>query len=209
MRKPVARSSARLSFGGGDVKSASMKLIIPPIACMAVALLGFNSSAVAEASPFRLRVEQVTKAEVNKFTKKQERSLKIFVSNSAKEPAELRAKYVFFGRDAKGKEVVKIDEGEKAVSVGPLSTAMVESGMATATSELPHSSGSNAGKGKSTAGSKGAASKTVAGSGDKIIGFGVQVYQGEAMVAEYYDPPSGKEEWSKAYPVKLPTAPKK
>lgn len=186
-----------------------MKLHVPLLAGLAVASLGFTSRAFAEASPFRLRVEQVTKAEVEKFTKKQTRSLKIFVSNSSKTPAELTAKYVFFGRNTKEKEVVKIDEGSRPVSVGPLATAMVESGVATATSEEPHSSSSYAKGGKSTAGSKGGSPSKVEASGAKIIGFGVQIYQGETMIAEYYDPPSGKEEWTKAYPVKLPTAPKK
>lgn len=146
-------------------------------------------------SPFRLRVEQTTKSDNDKFSKKQQRSLKIFVSNSSKEQAELLAKYVFFGRELKGSDVVKIDEGEKAVSVAPLATAMVESGIASTSYQEQHSTG-----GGNRAGKK------VEATGHKFLGFGVQLYQGDKMVAEYYDPPSGKDQWSKAYPAKLPTA---
>ncbi|MGB8168387.1 MAG: hypothetical protein WCF18_12900 [Chthoniobacteraceae bacterium] len=192
----------RLFFGAANGKTAAMKFNVSPIFSLAVAMLALGINARAEVSPYRLRVEQVSKSENEKFTKKQHRSLKIFVSNSSKEAAELLAKYVFFGRQAKENDVVKIDEGEKAVSVGPLATQMVESGIATATFEEEHSSGGYSKGSKSSA-------KKVEATGSKIIGFGVRLYKGETMVAEYYDPPSGKEEWEKAYPVKLPAAPKK
>lgn len=175
---------------------------LPPIALFAAALLAVSSAASAQVSAFRMRIEQVTKSETEKFSKKQQRSLKIFVSNSSKDAGELVAKYVFFGRDLKGSEVVKLDEGEKAVSVGPLNTTMVETGVATATSEEAHSTGySSGGKGKG-----GSSGKKVEASGQKFTGYGVQLFQGDKMVAEQYDPPSGKEQWSKAYPAKLPTA---
>jgi hypothetical protein len=170
-----------------------------------LATAGLASVATAQVSPFRLRVEQVSKSDNDKHTKKQERSLKIFASNSSKEAAELTAKYVFFGKQANDREVVKIDEGEKAISVGPLATAMVETGAATATFQEEHSASSGKGKGKG----KSAPKKKVEASGSKITGFGVQLYKGETMIAEYYDPPSCKEEWTKAYPLKLPTAPAK
>jgi hypothetical protein len=109
----------------------------------------------------------------------------------------LRAKYVFFGRGvAKGGDVVKIDEGEKAVTVAPQKTELVESAVASTSYEEEHSSGS----------SKGKAGKKVEASGTKFIGYGVQLFKGETMVAEYYDPLSGKDEWTKAYPAKLPAA---
>jgi hypothetical protein len=199
MRKP-ARD--RLFFHRANGRTARMKFNVSPIVGLAVAMLALGISARAEISPYRLRVEQVSKSENEKFTKTQKRSLKIFVSNSSKEAGELLAKYVFFGKQAKGSEVVKIDEGEKAVSVGPLATQMVESGIATATFEEEHSSGGYS-KGSRSSGKK------VEASGSKITGFGVRLYKGETMVAESYDPPSGKEAWEKAYPAKLPTAPKK
>ena len=170
-----------------------------PIALlMAVALLGLLPSAHAEISPFRVRVEQVAKSESEKTAKTQKRSLKIFVSNASKEPAELIAKYYFFGREAKGHDVVKLDEGAKPVSSKALGTEMVESGIVTAVFEEARSSGY----------SKGKPGKKEEATGTKILGFAVQVFQGEKMVAESYDPPSMKEQVGKAYPAKLPAAKK-
>lgn len=175
-----------------------MKLLLP----LACALLVVLSPARAEISPFRVRVEQVAKSESEKHTKTQKRSLKIFLSNSSKEPAELIAKYYFFGREASGKDPVKLDEGAKAISSKPLGTEMVESAIVTATSTEEHYGSSSQGKGK------GGSGKKVEASGTKILGFAVQVFQGEKMVAESYDPPSMKEQIAKAYPATKP-APKK
>jgi hypothetical protein len=175
-----------------------MKCIVSPIACIGLAMIGFVSNASAQVSPFRVRVEQVAKSETEKYTKTQKRSLKIFVSNSSKEASELTAKYYFFGREAKGNDVVKLDEGAKPVSSKPLSTEMVESGTVTSVFEEEHASSY----------SKGKAGKKTEATGTKILGFAVQVFQGDKMVAESYDPPSMKEQISKAMPVVKP-APKK
>jgi hypothetical protein len=188
----------RLFFRASDVTSESMKSIVSPVAGLLVALLGFVPSVRAEISPFRVRVEQVSKSENEKFSKTSKRSLKIFVSNSSKEPAELIAKYWFFGREAKDKDIVKLDEGAKPVSSKPLGTEMVESGIVTATFEEEHSSGY----------SKGKAGKKSEATGTKILGYAVQVFQGEKVVAEFSDPPSMKEQIEKAYPIKLPGAKK-
>ena len=181
-----------------------MKLIVPPLAGLALVLLGFISTARAEISPFRVRVEQVAKSEMEKFTKTQKRSLKIFVSSASKEPAEVTAKYYIFGREIQKNDIVKLDEGAKPVSLKPLSTEMVESAVVTSVSEEPHANISSKGKGPSK---RTTASKVEAG-GTKIVGFAVQVFQGEKMVAESYDPPSMKEEITKAYPVTKPAAKK-
>jgi hypothetical protein len=188
-----------LTLGG---KSADMKAIVSPIAVFTIALAGLLTSARAEISPFRVRVEQVSKSETEKFTKTQKRSLKIFVSNSSKEAAELVAKYYIFGRELQDNDIVKLDEGAKPVSSKPLGTEMVESAIVSTSSEEAHSSGSSRGK------SSGKSAKKTEASGTKILGFAVQVFQGEKMVAESYDPPSMKEQISKAYPAKLPGAKK-
>ena len=208
MRKRASDRCGRLSFRLIEGSIPSMKPPFASILGLVLAVVALPCVAPAELSPFRLRVEQVSKSDNDKYSKKQQRSLKIFASNSSKEAAELRAKYIFFGKQANSSDVVKLDEGEKALSVGPLATQMVESGMATATFEEAHSTGGSGGGGSSK-GKKAAPMKKVEASGTKITGFGVQLFKGETMVAEYYDPPSAREEWTKAYPVKLPTAPKK
>ncbi len=174
-----------------------MKISTPLVAGLALALIGLLSTARAEVSPFRVRVEQVSKSDSEKHSKTQTRSLKIFVSNSSKESAELIAKYIIFGRDVKGNEVVKLDEGAKAVSSKPLGTEMAESAAVTSVSQEAHSTGSSKG-------GKGGGAKKTEASGTKILGYSVQVFQGEKMVAEAYDPLSMKEQVTKAYPAKKP-----
>ena len=180
-----------------------MKAIIPPFAVVAAAVLAIIPTARAEMSPFRVRVEQVSKSETEKYSKTQKRSLKIFVSNGSKEPVELIAKYWFFGRELKGKDVLELDKGEKPVSTKAMGTEMVESAVVSAESEEEHYAGGGSSKGRSSAGKKTEAS------GTKILGYAVQVFQGTKMVAETYEPLSMKEQVGKAYPAKLPTAPKK
>lgn len=181
-----------------------MKLTVSPTAVLAAALIALSPGARAEISPFRVRVEQVSKSETEKHTKTQKRSLKIFVSNSSKEPAELIAKYYFFGRELKGNDVVTLDEGAKPVSAKALGTEMVESAIVTSVSEEEHSSGysSRGGSSRSSSG------KRVEASGTKILGYAVQVFQGEKMVAEAYDPPSTKEQVGKAPAASKPAAKK-
>lgn len=187
-----------------------MKFTVPPAAFFAAAFIALSVGAQAQVSPFRVRVEQVAKSETEKFTKTQKRSLKIFVSNSSKQPAELTAKYFFFGRELKGKDVVTLDEGAKALSSKPLSTDMVESGIVTSVSEDEHSTGyssRNYGQNRGNSGSnRGSAPKKVEASGTKILGYAVQIFQGEKMVAESYDPPSMKEQVGKAAPAPKPAS---
>jgi hypothetical protein len=149
--------------------------------CSAI-LFGLTAIADAQISPYKLRVEQVSKTDKDKKSKTQERSLKIFVSNSAREPAELVAKYIFLGREFKGRDLVKLDEGERPVSVAALGTGMAETPVASTTMSE----------------GKGSKNKKPEPSGYNFIGFGVRLFQADKLVAEYYDPPSAKDEWEKA-----------
>lgn len=165
-----------------------MKTPLLPSAICAAVLLGlaaFAQAQLTQISDFKIRVEVKAKTDAQKNSKTQNRTLRIFVSSSSRESAELVAKYAFIARSVKGNDVKKFDEGEKAVSVGPLATVEVDSDTASATMQDAHSE--KGGKGKS--------GKKVEASGDKLIGYGVQLFQGEKLVAEYYDPPSAKEAW--------------
>jgi hypothetical protein len=140
----------------------------------------------------RVRTEQSNKLDIEKTTKSAARSLKIFVSNASKEMIDVKVKYLFFGRDAKGKDVVVVDQGEKPIQVKPLATEMIETPTAKATFIEAHAE----------------KNKKVEASGIKFIGHAVQVFQSDKMVAEYYDPLSVKEQVGKAGPAPKPEAKK-
>ena len=132
-------------------------------------------------SPVSIRVEQPTKTDNEKDKKTAKRSLKIYVSNSSTEPLELKVKYVLFGRNAGTGDIQSVDDGERPGSVKPRATEIVETTVATAIVVE-----SKFDKGKRTP-----------ASGMKFVGYGVQVFIGDKMVAEAYDPPAMKESWGK------------
>jgi hypothetical protein len=161
---------------------------IPQISVVCLALLAgvFLSPLHAAPSAVRVRVEAVNKSETEKDKKTQKRSLKVFVSNSSKEALELKVKYVIFGRQlAERKEFVTVDEGQLPASVAPMETKQVDTLPATSTSVEEHYE----------------KTKKVEASGNKIVGYGVQILQGETVVAEAYDPPSMKEQFGKTVKV--------
>ena len=150
------------------------------------ALFAGSTLVHAEPSAVRIRVEQANKTDTEKFKKTQKRSLKIQVSNSGKEALELTVKYVFFGRDLSSKDIVGIDKGDLPASVGPGLTVAVETPTVTASGIEAHSE----------------KAKKIEASGQKMMGHGVQVFQGETLVAENYEPLSMKEEFGKVTIVK-------
>lgn len=164
-----------------------MKTFLPTLLCVA-AVFGLSVAADAQLSDFQLRVQQKSKTDAKKAEKTQSRTLTIFVSSSSRQPADLVAKYAFIARDVKSHNLVRQDEGEKAVSVASMGTVTVETETAT----------SNYADAHSEKGGKGKGGKKVEASGEKLIGYGVRLFQGDKLVAEYYDPPSAKEAWGGA-----------
>ena len=137
----------------------------------------------AEVSPISIRVEQVTGVDREKFKKTQEKSLKIFVSNgSAADMNNLTVKYYFFGHDVRDHEAEILEKGERTASVKARAMEIVETPAAKASATEAHSV-----KGKGKGGGK-----KVAASGEKLTGYGVRVFSGEKMLAEYFSEPSLK-----------------
>ena len=154
-----------------------------------IALLGFTPLLNAvEISPIRVRVEQVTTVDNAKFKKTQEKSLKIFVTNgTAQDIANLTVKYYFFGHGLKEHESEVMEKGERPVSVKARLTEMVETPAVTATAIEKHSTGAGGkSKGKAKA-------KSVAASGEKLTGYGVQVVGAGKVLADYFSEPSFRE----------------
>ena len=149
----------------------------------------------AEVNPFSVRVEQVTSTDAERFKKTQEKKLKIFVSNNSSAEANLTLKYYFFGHGAKDREIDTLEQGEKTASVKPHATEVVETPATKATLNEEHyetKKGKGGGQQARSGGTR--LGKKVEASGRKLIGYGVQVLNGSAVVAEYFSEPSLKAE---------------
>jgi hypothetical protein len=176
-----------------------MKIFLPIPFLSAV----FGLSALVHAQSaalFTVRIHQDSQLAIAKdrFTFTQKRSLQVFVTNSSGEEAAVKIKYTYFGHPMDGHELSAVDQGEV--------DATVKSGV-TQEVDMPTSSQVYAPEHFDTK-----VKKRVAGTGNKVTGYGVQVLLGDKVVAESYEPPSMKEEMSKAPPVKKVTptpAPKK
>lgn len=133
----------------------------------------------AQVSPISIRVEPVSNTDNDKFKKSQTKTLKIHISNrSDQDRAGLRVKYWFFGKDVKDRDLAVLKEGETKTDLKARATEMVESARAEAIAVEAHGGG----KGK----------KKVEASGDKFVGYGVQILEGDKLLAEYFSQPSLK-----------------
>lgn len=157
------------------------------IAFLAVLFAGFTSTVFAQVSPVRLRVEQVSKSDTTSYKTVQTRSLNVQVSNGSPEAVELKLKYVVFGRNLKGGDIVTVGAGEVPVTVKLQGTEKVATPAVTAVSQ------------ETRTGSKGKSEEA----GSRIIGQGVQAWKGGTMVAEFYEPASLREHFGKARPAEV------
>ena len=170
---------------------------------LALIFLGFLAlHARAAVSPISLVVEQHTSSKLPK-TKPgqpplnniaQHRSLTIKLTNISSEPmSSVVVKYFFIGHDMKDHKMKVLQHGERKASLGPRKTETVESEDAVNTYTEAHSEVSKS-KGKSGGKSKGKpkASK-VAASGQKVVGYAVQVFNGTKLEAEEYTAESFKQ----------------
>jgi hypothetical protein len=156
----------------------------------------------AETTAVSIRVEQSNvsdmgpkdpKAAKDRFTKTHSRTLVVFVTNNSGDPLDLKVKHIVFGRDMIHHDYMTAGQGEKAVTVKPHTTERVETAEAKTVAVETHFDAKS--------------KKKVDGSGATIIGGGVQVLQGEKLVAEWYDPESLKEKWGKTIEIKPSATP--
>src|SRR4029453_15945282 len=124
--------------------------------------------AFAQVSPVSMRVEQVSKTENDKYKHTQKRSLKISLTNaSQQERAGLTVRYYFFGKSVGDNDVIVMDKGEKQARVGWTKTEIIETPAVTKTAVEAHSEKGAGGK----------AGKKVEASGEKLVGYGAQLYE--------------------------------
>jgi len=136
-------------------------------------------------SPIVLRVQQSNKmvAPEKSLTRTQSRFLKLFLSNSSHDDVSLKIKYAFFGHTVNEHSDFVVLDGEKDATVKPAIITEEDTPTATVTETR--------------------ASKNKPASGEVIIGYGVQVFQGDKLVAEAFEPSYMKDLMGKA-----PAAPK-
>jgi hypothetical protein len=169
---------------------ASALTIFPPLTSMnltrftllAFAAASLFSTARAQISPIRLRVEQSNKNNTTSYKTVQARTLTIYLTNSSQQPADVVVKWAVLGRDIKTKDFVTIESGEMKSSLAPSGNDKRDTPTVNASSE------------EARVGSKGKTDDV----GNKIIGHGVQVWQGDKLIAETYEPASIKEHFGKA-----------
>lgn len=143
----------------------------------------FAPAAFAQVSPVSMRVEQVSKTETDKYKHTQKRSLKILLTNaSPQERAGLTVRYYFFGKGVGDNDIIVMDKGEKQASVGSNKTEVIETPAVTKTALEAHSEKGAGGKG----------GKKVEASGEKLVGYGAQLYEGDKLLTEYFSGPSYK-----------------
>lgn len=150
------------------------------------------SSAFAQVSPVRMRVEVSSKGDKTSYKTVQSRSLTIHLTNSSQQPADVVVKWAVLGKDIGSKEAVTIGQGE-------LKSSLKASGVDKLETPAVHASAEEA-----RLGSKGKTEDM----GNKITGHGVQVWQGDKLIAEMYEPASIKPDFGKA-PAAKPIEKKK
>jgi hypothetical protein len=166
-----------------------------PIAFISAIVFAVAGTLRAEISAVTVRVEQTIKSDMNqkdRTTRTHSRTLNVFVSNNSSELLDLKVKYIVFGRDMLNHDLITAGEGENPVSVKPRETEKVETAETKVTAAEAHYDAKT--------------KKKTEASGASLVGFGVQILQGTTLMAEYYDPPSLKEEWGKTTPLAAPGA---
>ena len=129
--------------------------------------------------------------------KVQSRALTIKLLNNSGESFEnLVVKYWFFGHDMKAHDATVLKNGERKASIGPRGRETVESEAVSSTYVEAHT---EAAKGK---GGKGGKATKVPASGEKIVGYAVQVLNGDKILAETYSEASYKQKLSGAAKTK-------
>jgi hypothetical protein len=175
-----------------------MKFPLLPLAVICATALSSGGLLKAESSPVLLRVEQVNTSDMgakDKYTRKHARTLNVFVTNNSSDTLDLKVKYIVFGRDMLHHDYTTVGQGEKPVTVKPHIEERVTTTQAASTSVQQHYDAKT--------------KKKIDPSGATIMGAGVQVLQGDKLMAEWYDPISLKEQWGKTIDLKPATPAKK
>ena len=171
---------------------------LPLLFLVSSALFASSSIVHAQISTVSFRVEQETKQEEppgakDHYTKTQKRTLKVYLTSSSKVDTNVKIKFTFFGHPIASHEVGPIDGGEKEATLKP----SVEQEVDTPTTSQTYTEEHYPLKSK----------VKVPASGNKLTGFGVQVFVDEKLMGESYEPLSMKDLMGKAPAAAAATPP--
>jgi hypothetical protein len=139
--------------------------------------------ALAQVSPISIRIEQVSKTDTDKFKHTQKRSLKVFLTNASQQDRSgLTVRYFFFGKSVGDNDVILMEKGERQASVASHKTEVVETPTVSKTAIDAHSE----------KGARGQPGNKVEASGEKLVGYGAQLLEGDKLLTEYFSAPSYK-----------------
>jgi len=147
-----------------------------------------------EVDPISIRVEQISGNASNRFKHSQSKALKVHISNgSAADVPGLRVKYFYFGRSLKGGEISILKQGESKANVASHDSITVEVPdiESAYTEEHGKRVGGKGGRGAPRP-QKHVRYKDVEATGTKLIGYGVQVFFANKLVAESFSEPGLK-----------------
>ena len=174
----------------------AMKL--PSLIATILGTLAF--SAQAAVSPIHMNIEQHSDTKRPKAKPghpsmsnlDQHRSLTIKLFNNSGESFDhLVVKYFFLGHDLKDQKITVLQQGQRKSALAPRGGDTVDSEEVTNVYTEAHSEVANSkGHGKSKGGKS---TKKIAASGKKVIGYAVQVFNGNQIEAEFYENQSYKE----------------
>jgi len=162
---------------------------LPATLLILSAVVGLSCVSYAETSPVSIQVEKAGKLESKEKekSKTERRTLKITVMNTSKAEVTVKVKYTWFGHAIGSHDVVIVDQGDRDATVKPSGSEIVETPATSVTSIEAH---------------YGPDKKKVDASGNKILGYAVQAFIGDKMVAENYEPESMKDQVGKAVVAK-------
>ncbi len=144
-------------------------------------------SAHAVVGDVMLMVKERSDSEkVAKYTYRQTIVLEIAINGKPRNPETRIVKWTVYGKDRKTGVVAALKAGDARVDFSAGATQKIITEEVSTTSSADHtvSSSSRGGRGNS----RRLRYTKVEGGGDRYIGYGVQVFDGEKVVAEKYDP---------------------
>lgn len=145
-----------------------------------------------EVSPISVRVEAISGNRSDRFKHTQSKALKVHLSNASTADAMgLKVKYFYFGKRVNEGETTVLEKGERKANVSAHATVVVEAPEIEMVYTEEHGKRTD-GKGRRGGRQKNVRYKTVEAAGTKVIGYGVQVFSGNQIVAESFSEPGLK-----------------
>lgn len=138
--------------------------------------------------------EQADSESKGKHTRAQSVILEITLRGQPLKPEGRTVKWTAFGRDAKSGATSILESGGAAVDLSKGSVQLIQTKPITTTYTSSHTETKSSSGGR-TRGRR-VSVKSIDGSGVRYLGYGVQIFEGEKVVGEKFDPKSLEKELS-------------